>query len=121
MFVIWHYLCRTVFPVACLGYAICFLSPESKLTSTVGTGLLGFMAIMGITGAIMGILIVVTPFTLACPICKRRETSIGGSREEGLWLDCKHCGVTHESGFLKLGLTYPNPEEHKHDGSQTND
>ena len=120
MFVIWHYVCRVVFPIILIGYFGCFLSPENQLASTLEPYLLRSIILIAVTGGIMALLVLSTLLKFACPICKQRETGVGGSNEEGLWLDCKHCGVTHESGFLKIGLTYSDPKNQNTDSGPQN-
>ncbi|WP_050024854.1 hypothetical protein [Verrucomicrobium sp. BvORR034] len=104
-FIAWHYLIRIGFPVFMLLGAMGMLLPKNGVGNVVGAlGGLGVF-ILGGTGAILAVRLLIRGFKFACPQCKGRETDLG-MRKRALWLYCPRCGVFEESGFMKTQISH---------------
>lgn len=85
--------------------ALGMLLPKDGLGNVVGAlGGLGVF-ILGGTGAILAVRLLIRGFKFACPQCKGRETDLG-MRKRALWLYCPRCGVFEESGFMKTQISH---------------
>jgi hypothetical protein len=106
-FVIWHYVGRlSLFTVFTLCVAGLFFE-EGTFLHGVGQAAFLLVFILGFVGASIALLIFFTSFRFACPRCQQRHTRFGGSKRDGMWLECQNCRlVIRESGFLKVRLRY---------------
>jgi predicted RNA-binding Zn-ribbon protein involved in translation (DUF1610 family) len=105
-FIAWHYLVRVGFPVFMALVVAGFLLPQSGVANAVGgAGGIGVF-ILGASGAILAVRLLIRGFKFACPQCKGRETDFGMSRKKAMWLYCPKCGVFEESGFLKTQISH---------------
>lgn len=119
-FVAWHYLIRMGFPVFMLLGLLGMLLPKNGVGNVVGAlGGLGVF-ILGATGAILAVRLLIRGFKFACPQCKGRETDFGMSREKALWLYCPRCGTFEESGFMKTQISHDTGEAEEEDEEAEN-
>lgn len=63
---------------------------------------------MGLTGAVMGLLIVCGRLRMGCPFCGR-SGSAGGSKASGMWMECTTCGFIHGGGRFGLRIVREEP------------
>jgi hypothetical protein len=103
-FRVWYYLCVVGAPVLFLlmifGFVFAAVSPVMAL---IGRVALTVMVALGITGAVVAILLLFCGLRLRCPFCGE-PGEFCGSKEEGPGFFCDHCGLVQGSGFLKLRL-----------------
>ena len=105
-FVIWHYVGRIGAPVLFALAACAMIAREQSLLHTVGLWAFCVLFLLGMTGAVLALLLFFTRFRFSCPHCRSNRTEFGGSKKEGMWLHCSDCKVvTRESGFLRLRLS----------------
>lgn len=105
-FIAWHYLVRIGFPVFMLLGVLGMLLPKNGVGNVVGAlGGLGVF-VLGATGAILAVRLLIRGFKFACPECEGRETDFGMSRKKALWLYCPRCGTFEESGFMKTKISH---------------
>ena len=111
-FVIWHYVGRiggvVLFPLA----ACAIIGDDGTPLHKVGVVGFCLLFALGITGAVLAVLLFCTRFRFACPECGSRGTEVSYSKKKGLRLDCADCGVTvREYGFLHLRLSAERSEK----------
>jgi hypothetical protein len=103
-FRVWYYLCvvgpPVLFPLIFLGWVF---AEQSPLLALVGRTALAIFVGLGITGAILAVLLLFCGLRLRCPFCGERG-DFCGSKEAGVCLLCERCGLVQGSGFLKLHL-----------------
>jgi len=105
---LWHYLVKIVVPILGITYGITFFLPENDLLRSINRVAFYLVAGIAAIGAFMGILLVFGPLKMRCPFCKE-SGPIGGSEEEGMWMECPSCGWIHTRGMF--GFENPsNPE-----------
>ncbi len=113
MFTVWHHLCRIGLPVLLVGAGLVFISPNTEWLILLSNGAAIIMAILGLTGALLA-LALFCGFRFRCPHCGGKKTSFG-MHQKRLWLNCCDCGLTEETGFLKLKLKFTPKAELDHD------
>jgi len=104
-FKLWHYLGRLggvlFIPLIVLG----LFAQEDTGLGTAGRAAYLALAVLGVTGATLAILLLFTRFRFSCPSCHGRSTQFGIKKEAGMWLYCEDCDLLmREDGFLKLKL-----------------
>jgi hypothetical protein len=103
-FRVWYYLCFAVCPLLFLFMFLgVVLGQASPLLALVGSIALSEFIALGISGAVLAILLLFCGLRLSCPFCDR-PGEVCGSKEDGMGFLCEHCGVIQGSGFLKLRL-----------------
>jgi hypothetical protein len=101
-FRLWFYLCKLGAPLFfCVFLGITFWGHPDN--SVLLSALLMVIVVLGICGAVIALLSLFGSFKMRCPFCPR-SGPIGGSKKEGLWMNCPSCGLVHGSGPLKLRL-----------------
>ena len=106
MFTVWHYLVRIGFPVLFSILLAGFLFHQNPALAALQGLAMAALFALGLTGAVLALLLLFTRFRLRCPACHRRDTEFGASKQDGMWLACEHCGLFEETGFLKLSLKF---------------
>lgn len=104
MFIVWHHLCRIVFPVLLVVAGLGFVSPNSEWLLLAGRVAGALALLLGITGAVLA-LALFGGFRFRCPQCGGKSTSFG-MQQKCFWLNCHDCGLTEETGILKLKLKF---------------
>jgi hypothetical protein len=102
-FRLWFYLVKIVAPLL---FGVLFLTwalPRNPLGEVFYRVALYSLIALGVTGALMGLLLVLGWLRMRCPFCGRYGP-VGGSKEDGLWLDCTRCGLVHGAGLFRLRL-----------------
>lgn len=61
------------------------------------------LILLGVVGAIFGILMVIGQLRMRCPFCQR-SGKVGGDKQNGMWMICQSCGYIHGSGPLGLKI-----------------
>jgi hypothetical protein len=104
LFRVWYYLCFAVAPILFLLIPLGWLFTESAplLAMASRVALVLFIA-LGVSGAVLGFLLLFCGLRLSCPFCGQ-PGEVCGSKEDGLGLVCERCGLVQGSGFLKLRL-----------------
>jgi hypothetical protein len=76
-------------------------------------GVFGIVS-LGLSGAVLAILLLRGKLRFACPTCKCKETRmLWSSSGRSADLMCEHCGIFRETGFLNLKLHLePYTDEH---------
>lgn len=100
-FRIWYYLCFAVVPALFLVPLLAWLLGMSP--ALAAAVVLTVMVALGITGAVLAILLLFFGLRLRCPFCGQ-PGEVCGSSGEGLGFLCERCGLVQGSGFLKLRL-----------------
>ena len=65
---------------------------------------------LGLTGAVMGVLMVCGRLRMKCPFCGKSGPA-GGSKAEGMWMECETCGLIHGGGRLGLKIVCEEPAD----------
>jgi len=103
-FRIWYYLCFAVAPILFLVLLVGWLFADASPILAVAASIaLVVMVILGLTGAILAILLLFCGLRLRCPFCGE-PGEVCGSKEDGLGFLCDRCGLVQGTGFLKLRL-----------------
>ena len=56
-----------------------------------------------LVGAVMGIMMAFGKLRMLCPFCGMSGRA-GGSKQDGIWMECETCGFIHSSGPLGLKI-----------------
>jgi len=97
----WHRVCASaflLFPVAMLGW----MMPEHHLLHKITAPFFVLLLVLGILGAVQGILFAFKKLELGCPLCRKKSRVIDGNKQS-IWLDCPDCGrlqISH--GLIRL-------------------
>jgi|688.fasta_scaffold154417_3 hypothetical protein len=101
----WHLLVRWGFVVLMPMLLAGFLMPAGGLRSLLMTVGVALVMVLGLTGAVLAILLLMGKFRFACPVCRQRHTQVVGSSSGGTMdLLCEQCGIFRETGPFKLKL-----------------
>jgi len=102
-FAFWYYIAKfgtVLFVLAVVG---ALFGRDGVLDETVLGAALGVIVVLCATGTVMGVLLALGKLKMKCPFCGK-PGPVGGSRSEGMWMECDECGLVHGSGFLGLRL-----------------
>ena len=104
-FRIWHLLVRGGFLVVMPMLLGGFLMPAGGLQAVLRITGIASAVILGLTGAVLAILIMAGRFRFSCPGCGQKQTHVLWSRSGGkVDLMCEQCGIFRETGPFKLKL-----------------
>jgi len=78
-FVIWHYVGRIGAPVMFAGAACAMIARAQTLLHTVGPWAFCVLFLLGITSAVLTLLLFFTRFGFSCPDCRSNKTEFGAS------------------------------------------
>jgi hypothetical protein len=87
-------------------FAIVFATFFAPADSTLGRMRFVAMCVLiplCIFGAFMGILMTFGKLRMLCPFCGK-SGRVGGSKRDGMWMECQTCGFVHTSGPLGLKI-----------------
>lgn len=112
-FRLWFYLAKIGGGVLFAIVAIAFLFSPDGVSGGFGLVALGLLVLLCLVGAYLGILMSLGRLRMGCPFCGR-SGPVGGSKAQGMWMECDSCGFIHGSGFLRLRIV---KEEPPHDGA----
>jgi hypothetical protein len=106
-FRLWYYLAKVGAPLlfagAVLGMILRVALPDNGVGMALSLAVFGCLGVLGIVGGVLGIFFTIGRLRMRCPFCGQSGT-VGGSREEGLWLDCDGCGIVRGAGLFGLRL-----------------
>ena len=101
----WQTLCGIAFPLAFVGLAVGIItqdSPTATIAATVAGWVIGGL---GIVGAILGVLFLLSRLSMRCPLCDAISRVIGGTGKE-IHVDCPSCGqVCSTMRWLRTPVT----------------
>ncbi len=106
-FRLWFYATKVGFPVLFICGALSFIYFRHSILFAVS---IGGMILLGLVGAVMGIMMVFGKLLMRCPFCGR-PGPVGGTKSEGMWMDCDACGHIHGGGLLRLRIVRDEPDQ----------
>jgi len=109
----WLWTCRLSVLLAALVIAA-KIYPEETWLAHVGTTALIVLTVICLSGAFMGLLLVLGRLYLGCPLCGMRSRAVGG-RGSLLWMECPCCGTLRVS-FWRVGKRCVEKVEERNDG-----
>ena len=80
-----------------------FVAPGESIFGGVRFIATSCFLIFCLAGAVMGILMVLGRLKMRCPFCNKSGL-VGGSKQDGMWMECETCGLVHGSGPLGLKI-----------------
>ena len=102
-FRLWFYLAKVGgFILFAIIFAT-FFAPAGSLLEDVRFIALCILVPLCLTGALMGILMAFGRLRMLCPFCGK-SGRVGGSKRDGMWMECESCGFVHGSGPLRLKI-----------------
>lgn len=113
MFTVWHHLCRIGFPVLFVCAGLVFMSPNTGPLILLSNGAAVIITLFAITSVLLA-LAMFCGFRFRCPHCGGKKTAFG-MHQKCFWLNCDDCGLTEETGVLKLKLKFTPKAELDHD------
>jgi hypothetical protein len=113
MFTVWHHLCRIGLPVLLVVAGLGFVLPRDSGLLVLPISAAVVVALLALTSVLLT-LALFCGFRFRCPQCGGKHTSFG-MHQKRLWLNCHDCGLTEETGFLKLQLKFTPKAELDHD------
>lgn len=102
-FKLWLYLAKVgSFVLFAILFAT-FIAPADSILGRMRFIATCILILLGLIGAFMGVLMVVGKLKMRCPFCGKSGT-VGGNKEDGMWMECESCGYIHGSGPLGLNI-----------------
>jgi len=106
-FRLWFYLTKIGGVAFFAVIALSLVFGDSRALGTVISVVTLVLIPLGLTGAVMGVLMVCGRLRMGCPFCGRSGPA-GGSKAEGMWMECETCGLIHGGGRLGLKIVNEN-------------
>jgi hypothetical protein len=102
-FRLWFYLTKIGGFVFATAIVLAIVFGGSRVLGTVISVMTLVLIPLGLTGAVMGVLMVCGRLRMKCPFCGKSGPA-GGSKAEGMWMECDTCGFIHGGGPLGLKI-----------------
>jgi hypothetical protein len=102
-FRLWFYLTKIGGFVFATAIVLAIVFGGSRALGTVISIMTLVLIPLGLTGAVMGVLMVCDRLRMGCPFCGRSGPA-GGSKAEGMWMECETCGLIHGGGRFGLKI-----------------
>ncbi len=99
----WYYAANVGGRIAFIAFAAALIFSKDGATSGLGLIALCYLIPLALAGTIMGILLCFDKLRMRCPFCGK-SGPVGGSKADGMWMECETCGWIHGVGPLKLKL-----------------
>ena len=80
-----------------------FFAPSDSLPGRVRFIAMCVLVPLCLIGAFMGILMALGRLRMLCPFCGE-SGRVGGSKRNGMWMECGSCGLVHGSGPFRLRI-----------------
>lgn len=109
-FRLWFYLGKCVPGFFVLIACSWLLGAPGSTLRVIGDAAVAVLILLGLTGAVMGVLLALGRLRMRCPFCGK-PSEVGGNKREGMFLVCECCGVVHGAGFCGLRLVREPLEE----------
>ena len=87
-----------------------FFAPSDSLLGRARFVAMCILVPLCLIGAFMGILMVFGRLRMLCPFCGK-SGRVGGSKRDGMWMECESCGFIHGSGPLRLKIVREENED----------
>jgi uncharacterized MnhB-related membrane protein len=101
-FRLWFYATKIFIPLMLLSFLpVIFF--RNHLASAVQATATGLVVVLGITGAVMGVLMVMGRLRMRCPFCGQSGAA-GGNSRMGIFMICERCGLVRGGGPLNLRI-----------------
>jgi hypothetical protein len=82
---------------------VTFFAPNESLLGRARFVAMCILVPLCLIGAVMGILMAIGRLRMRCPFCGKTG-QVGGSKRDGLWMECESCDFVHGSGPLRLKI-----------------
>jgi hypothetical protein len=102
-FRLWLYLSKIGGPILFAVITATFFAPGDSLLGLVRFVANCMLVLLCLIGAMMGILFALGRLRMRCPFCGK-SGEVGGSKQDGMWMECESCGFVHGSGPLRLKI-----------------
>ena len=99
-FRLWFYLAKVGGFILFAIIIATFFAPRDSALGQAGVVAMGVLILLGLVGAVMGIMMAFGKLRMLCPFCGKS----GGSKQQGMWMACETCGFIHSSGPLGLKI-----------------
>ncbi len=80
-----------------------FFAPQDSALGHARAVAMGILILLCLVGAVMGIIMAFGKLRMLCPFCGK-SGRVGGSKQDGMWMECATCGFVHSSGPLGLKI-----------------
>lgn len=102
-FRVWYFLGNVAGPILLGAVILGMVLPSNPVTTVIYRPALVCLIVLCLAGAFLGILMAFGRLRMRCPFCGRHGF-VRGSQEDGVWLQCDHCGCVHGTGLFGLRL-----------------
>jgi hypothetical protein len=109
-FRLWFYLTKIGGLVFAVLVVLAVVLGDSRTLETVISAMVLIVVPLGLTGAVMGVLMVCGKLRMKCPFCGRSGPA-GGSKADAMWMECETCGFIHGAGPLGLKIVREEPAD----------
>ena len=103
-FSFWFYTCKVAVLLFLLVFLGMLFGTQNRWLSVVGSMATAILVVLCSVGAVMGIMLALGKLKMLCPFCSR-PGKVGGSKREGMWMECDQCGFIHGAGFLRMRIS----------------
>jgi hypothetical protein len=110
-FRLWFYLTRIGGLVFAVVIVLAVVLGDSRAVETVISAMVLIVVPLGLTGAVMGVLMICGRLRMRCPFCGKSGEA-GGSKSDGMWMVCPTCGLVRGGGRFGLRIICEKPDEH---------
>lgn len=102
-FSFWFYTGKLAVILFLLVFMGILLGAQHHWLSVVGSMATATLVVLCTVGAVMGIMLALGKLRMRCPFCNR-PGNVGGSKREGMWMECDQCGFIHGAGFMRMRI-----------------
>lgn len=102
-FRLWYYLAKVGGFILFAVIFATFFAPAGSALESVRIVAVCLLIPLCLTGAVMGVLMALGKLRMRCPFCGKSGPA-GGSKQEGMWMECATCGLIHGSGPFRLKI-----------------
>lgn len=102
-FRLWLYLAKVGGFILLAFVFATFLAPSDSALGHAHFVAACIFILLGVVGAVMGILMAFGKLRMLCPFCSK-SGRVGGSKRDGIWMECESCGFIRCSGPLGLKI-----------------
>jgi hypothetical protein len=102
-FSFWFYTCKTVAFLFLLVFMGMLFGAQHRWLSVTGSMATATLVVLCSIGAVMGFMLALGRLKMLCPFCGK-PGDVGGSKQEGMWMECDQCGFIHGAGFMRMRI-----------------
>ncbi len=109
-FRLWFYAVKAALPLMLAPVAVRLFWGWDNVPAAMDVATFVPLTVLAMTGAVMGVLMVMGRLRMRCPFCGRSGPA-GGNRAMGLFMLCENCGLIRGGGMLNMRVVRDNDSQ----------